>query len=238
MIIAARALELRDYHSKLEEAKKILIIGGGLVGIELAGEICTYYKNKDITIIHSNNKLIERNPEKASNYTERFLKKKGVKIIFNEKIIKTNKKYITDKGNSYSADLAFLCTGIIPNFEFLTKNFSKYLNEKNQIIVNENLQITDNLNIFAAGDITNINIEKTAQNAKRQAEIVVKNITALENNKILSTYGSKQTPLVISLGKYNGIFCWGKLVLTGIIPGILKTLIEKREMWKYRRFNI
>lgn len=238
IIITARAKNLRDSHEKLEKAKKILIIGGGLVGVELAAEICTHYKDKEITIIHAKDKLIERNHEKAVKYAENFLKNKGIDIIYNERVIKTKKAlFTTDKGNKIKADLAFLCTGITPNFSFMKKNFSSSLNEKNQIKVNSYLQLinkTSYNNIFVAGDITDINIEKTAQNAINQAKTLVNNIKALENNKPLFAYQAKQTPLVISLGKYNGIFSWGKFVFTGLIPGILKTLIEKREMWKYK----
>ena len=75
-------------------------------------------------------------------------------------------------------------------------------------------------------------MKKTARNAKRQAEIVIKNIYALERNKKLLVYTCKKTPLVISLGKYNGIYSHGKFVFTGVIPALMKALIEKWEMWK------
>ncbi len=235
IVILTRAKTLKNCSSKLEKAKKILIVGGGLVGTELAAEICTHYKNKEIVIIHSKDRLIERNSKEASRYAEKFLKKRGIKIIYNEIAVESNKyKFTTNKGSILKADMVFLCTGIIPNFESMKKNFSKNLNESNQIKVNEYLQLTNHKNIFAAGDITDITEEKTAQNALRQARAVVKNIKAIENNKPLLIYKSKQAPLVISLGKYCGIFSWKNFVFTGIVPGILKTLIEKREMWKLK----
>ena len=43
VVIATRAKTLQNHSASLERAKNILIIGGGLVGVELAGEICWKY---------------------------------------------------------------------------------------------------------------------------------------------------------------------------------------------------
>lgn len=236
IIKVTRAEHLRDCYNSLCKAREVLIIGGGLVGVELAAEICTHYNDKKITIIHSKEKLIERNHEKAIRYAENFLKKKGVKIIYGERAKQKEENFfLTDKGNKFSTDMAFLCTGITPNYDFMKINFAHCLNEKNQIKVNEYLQLVGEKNIFAAGDITDRLEEKTAQNAERQAMIIVKNIIALENKEDLFQYHSKKTPLVISLGKYNGIIDLGDFVLTGIISALLKSFIEWREMYRLKK---
>ncbi len=232
IILADRIKNFQRYHNLLIKSKNILIIGGGLVGVELAGEISTKYPKKEITIIHSKNKLIERNPKSASDYAEKFLKKRGVEILYNNYILKKEKnKLFTKKGDILNVDLVFLCTGINPNSKFLNQNL---LNKQKQIIVNENLQVKGYKNIFAAGDINDILIEKTAQNAEKQANMVIKNIKALESSKKLLIYNHKKTPLVISLGKYSGIFIWNNFVFTGFIPGLLKNLIEFFEIFKIK----
>lgn len=237
VVIATRAKTLWKHSSDLKNAEKILIIGGGLVGVELAGEICWKYPEKRITIVHSFENLIQRNNEKAIKYAEKFLKKKGVEIIYNERLTGSKGgKFFTDKKNTIEADIAFLCTGITPNYEFMKKYFSDILNEKNQIKVNEFLQIEGENNIFAPGDLNNLNIEKTAQNAEKQAELVIKNILALEKNEELIAYKGKQTPLVISLGKYSGIFTHKNFNFFGIIPGFMKWAVEKKEIWRRKWF--
>jgi len=236
IIKITRAEHLRDCYTNLCKAKEILIIGGGLVGVELAAEISTHYNDKNITIIHSKEKLIERNHGKAIKYAESFLKKRGVKIIYGERVTQRKKNiFLTDKGNEFRSDMVFLCTGITSNYDFMKSYFSHKLNEKNQIIVNEHLQLIEVKNIFVAGDITNRLEEKTAQNAERQAKVVVKNILALEKGSNLISYHSKKTSLVISLGKYNGILDLGNFVITGIVPALLKSFIERKEMRKLKR---
>ena len=43
-----------------------MIIGGGAVGVEMAGEIAEKYSAKTITILHSNNVLV------SNNFTDTF----------------------------------------------------------------------------------------------------------------------------------------------------------------------
>ncbi len=237
LVISTRAGHLKRNYINLCKANNVLIIGGGLVGVELAAEISTHYKGKSITLVHSKNRLIERNNSKTISYADKFLTKKGVKIIYNERVIDTKengKIYHTDKNHEIKTDLAFLCTGITPNFKFMNKNFKDRLNNKNFIKVNEYLQLEGTKNIFAAGDVNSTGIEKTAQNAKIQAQLVVKNIRALEKKRKLKEYNQYKTPLVISLGKWNGIFESNKFVFTGLVPGIMKSIIELKEMLALR----
>ncbi len=237
IIIATRATTLRNYHDKLSKSKNIIIIGGGLVGVELAGEILSKYKDKLITIVHSGEKLIERNHERAIMYADKFLRDKGVKIVLKEKVISNEKGIcITDKKTCINADMIFLCTGIVPNFEFMKKNYNKCLNEKNQIKVNEYLQLFGEKNIFVAGDVNDLKVEKTAQNAEKQGWAVVRNIMRMEKEMDLIKFEAKKTPLVISLGKYKGIFDNGKFVWGGIIPALMKQHIENWAMLKKRMF--
>ena len=84
--------------------------------LELASEIITHYPDKTITIIHAKDKLIERNHEKAITYADKFLRKKGVKVVFGQRVVGKKKNlFITSNGNKIKSDLAFLCTGIKPN---------------------------------------------------------------------------------------------------------------------------
>ena len=230
IVIAARANHIGSYYNKIKDAKKITIVGGGLVGVELSAEIVTNYKNKEVVLIDDKSKVMERTPEKASAYAEKFLRKNKVILVYNEQVIEYTPVIITDKGKRIEADLVFLCTGIIPNSDFLEKNFKNILNENKYVMVNEHLQVLNYSNIFAAGDVNNTEVEKTAQNAIQQAKIIISNIRALEKNKVLKKYAQRKTPLVISLGKWDGVFIFHDIVVHGFIPGLMKTIIEKWEM--------
>lgn len=225
MIIPSGAEDLKNCSERLKKSKDILIIGGGLIGVELAAEIITKYKDKKIKIVHSGENLISRNHKKTMRYAEKFLVEKGVDIIFNERVSK-------DKKIS-KADIIFLCTGMVPNFDFMKRHFEGDLTEKGYINVNNFLQLENHENIFVAGDIVNNKEEKIAQNAESHAETIAHNIKSLENKKNLKEYESKKKAMVISLGKYNGILEYKNFVWGGIIPAILKFFIEKNTMRNY-----
>lgn len=235
IVIATRANHLKHKHNDLEKAEKIVIIGGGAVGVELAGEILGEYSKKEVALVHSSSKLIERNSPEASKYAEKILKSMGAKLIFGERVNKVNKSFcMTDKGRKIDADMIFLCTGIKPNFELL-KKFDNVLNKNNQVRVNEFMQVNGFENIFAAGDITGVEEEKTAQNAEKQARIVARNICRLEAGEELVGYVSKKRTMVLSLGKWRGIIdsSWG--TWRGFIPSLVKRAVEIKEMWKKRK---
>ncbi len=235
-IIPSRAKTLFQASKNLEKATKILIIGGGLVGIELAGEICEKYPDKLITLVHASPEILERHNKKTRKYVINYLVNKKVQVRTNQRIVKWSKNsYFTDKGEKIQADMAFFCTGIIPNTEYLKENTLKIpsINE-NKIEVNSFLQVSKYQNIFSAGDVNNIPVEKTAQNAEQQANIIYKNIRSLEKNKPLIEYHNRKNPVVISLGKRKGVLEYNNIVITGFIPSILKWFIEKKEMSKYK----
>src|SRR3989338_850629 len=182
LVIASRAQELRDSARKLSKAEYILIIGGGIVGVELAAEIICAFPDKKVKIVHARKELMERTPAKARAYSRLFLEKRGVTILFDERVIESNGKYLTDTKKALSCDIAFLCTGIMPNYEHLGI-CSTQINERKFLCVNEFLQVAGRKNIFAAGDVNDVMEEKTAQAAEKQAAAAARNIFCLQQKR-------------------------------------------------------
>lgn len=234
LVVAGHADNLIDSEAKIKQSENILIIGGGLVGTELAGEILTEYPSKKVTLIHSEGRLMHRNHSKSILNSERQLKKLGLNIIYSDRI-KDYKKgvYYTQKGKSLKPDLAFLSIGPRPNTAFLKKNFSDKLTSRNQVRVNPQLQMKGTKNVFIAGDITDIKEEKTAHNAEMHAKTIVKNIQALENKTSLQTYKSTGNILLISLGQKRAIFENKNKSFKGMIPSWMKKLVEMKIIWQH-----
>jgi NADH dehydrogenase FAD-containing subunit len=64
----------------VKNAKKIVIVGAGAVGVELAAEIVEVYAGKDVTLISSDAKLFQDRPEKLGRVATEWLKSHGVKV--------------------------------------------------------------------------------------------------------------------------------------------------------------
>lgn len=216
--------------NKIEKAKKVLLIGGGAVGVELAAEL----PNKKTIIVDKSKHLLMRLPAKAGAYAKKYLQKKGVKIVHNHAITSHNGIFVTDKNKEVPADIAFLCTGFLPNSKLLKYFDPKALNAKGFIEVTPSFQLKNHKNIFAVGNITTISQEKSAQNAEREANHLVKNIKKILRGKELQPFIPKEGPMVISLGPYDGLFVYKNLTLTGLFPALLKKIIELKTVWRYK----
>jgi len=229
--IAERGADVGKYYERLKNAGRVLIIGGGIVGVELTGEIIWKYPEKKIVIVHPYDRLMQRCAIGVGRYVDGFFKRNNVEIIYNERIVKDGKGiFFTDKNRKINADMGFLCTGIKANSELL-KGFRGVVDEKGFVKVNGFLQLAGYDKIFVAGDVNNVKEEKTAQNAEEQAKIVVDNLRRLERGKPLIMYKSKPRIMVISLGKL-GVLTYKNFMMAGLFPGWLKGKIERREMKK------
>ncbi len=217
------AKTLAKYHTKLKLSKSVLITGGGPTGVELAAEICCAHPSLKVTLVHSKDRLLERCDLRASRYAKTFLTDHGVNVILDDKITaKKDKEYITANGARIKADIAFSCTGITPNTQMIE---GLPMDKKGHLRVDKTLRVVGHKNIFAPGDINDIACEKTAQNAKLQARAVIENIRGGDVE-----FDARPTPLVISLGKHDGIFTHKGITFTGRIPSFMKKAIERKEM--------
>ncbi len=234
VVSAYSSKELEKNSKNLLKSNNIVIIGGGLVGIELAGEIIEKFPEKNISIIQSSSSILPRNHKKAIDLAKNFLENKEVKIMTEKVVDKIeNGRIITNKNEKIKCELVFLCSGISPNSDFMKEEFKKYLDEKKAIKVNKFLQVEKHDNLFAIGDVNNIKEEKTAQSAEKQGKIVAKNIIRIENNQRLKEYHPEKRIMLISLGKWNAIFEYKGIVFSGLIPAFMKWLVEKKTIIKY-----
>lgn len=151
------AYEIKE---KAKDCKKIAILGAGLVGIDaLIGLL--EYKNLDISVIYREPFILNRQLDEysASVYENKF-KELGVKFFkgasVNEICMDNNENIIgvvLDDENYIECDMAIVATGVIPNAEFINKEFISY---DRGIIIDENCKTTSK-DIFAAGDVVGKN---------------------------------------------------------------------------------
>jgi len=60
------------------------VIGSGVVGVETATEIATYFEGKNVTLITRDSKLLSGLTEKAQTMALDYLTKLKIKIEFNK----------------------------------------------------------------------------------------------------------------------------------------------------------
>ena len=234
IVLPNRADTLRKAHQKLEQAQSVLIVGGGIVGVELAGEISHFYPKKHVTLVHSKECLMERCVPRVQSYVKNYFFQRGVNIVYNQRLEVKSGKFILSSGEEMKADLCFFCTGITPNTEFFRKHFSSSLNERKQVKVKETLQLEHYPHIFVVGDLNDIQEEKTAQSAEKQAAVAALNLFALEEGRKLSSYHTFPKVMVISIGRFSGVLTYKNIVLCVLLPALIKWFVEWKTMMRYR----
>ncbi|KAG1679928.1 hypothetical protein FOA52_006992 [Chlamydomonas sp. UWO 241] len=85
--LAARTAELHAAADRLKAADSVAVVGGGTVGVELAAEIAGRFGGtKAVTLITSQSRLLDRLPPAAGAYAERWLRARGVTLLFGARV--------------------------------------------------------------------------------------------------------------------------------------------------------
>jgi NADH dehydrogenase FAD-containing subunit len=82
-----RHAQLAAHASRIARAKHVLIIGGGIVGVELAAELAAAAGRSPqrLTLTHSATSLLDGLPSSASEHATEWLKRHGVEILLGER---------------------------------------------------------------------------------------------------------------------------------------------------------
>ncbi len=152
--IPKNKVSLDQLASQVPGAKKIVVIGGGFIGVEVSDELNKV--GKDVTLVevleHVLGAVFDNDiAEKAEN----VLKARGVNVKSGSGIKEiTGQGKVTgvtlENGEKLEADIVILAMGYIPNTD-LAKSAGLELNSYGQIKVDEYMR-TECTNVFAVGD--------------------------------------------------------------------------------------
>ncbi|MDZ4726577.1 MAG: FAD-dependent oxidoreductase [Leptospira sp.] len=221
-----------------KQIQSVWILGGGLTGIELATELKE--SNKEISVgIIEQGKFAHQFSKKGQTYIRNFFQKNHIQIIEGAKLIEHQNNEITfGNGTKVSYDLLIKTTGFLCSD--LAKEAGIDTNEKNQIYVNEYLQIPKYQNVFVAGDAVylpgsalRMGCVTAMPMGVYAAETVMKSL----NGKKVYPFKFGFAGRCVSLGRKNGLIqmtnAYDKpkdLIFTGKLGAIIKELVCKYTM--------
>ena len=182
---------------KNNNVKKVAVIGGGFIGIEIAENLIKM--ELDTTLIELNNQILAPIDFEIAKIAQDEMIKKGVNLILSDGVQKFNEnQIILNSNNAIDYDLCILAIGIKPETD-LARNAG--LETNRGIIVDKYLK-TSNEFIYAAGDNIEAKDFVNGQNtllplagpANRQGRIVADNICGFN-----STYKNTQGTSVVKI---------------------------------------
>lgn len=78
--------ELQEVQQAIVASQKIAVVGGGAVGVELASDIKDFYPEKDVTLVHSRNNLLNNFGKRLQDYALTALRDElNVRVLLNER---------------------------------------------------------------------------------------------------------------------------------------------------------
>lgn len=171
--------------SKCSDAKNVVIIGAGYIGVELAEAF--EIQGKNTTLIDAEDRIMAKYLDKEfTDIAEKEFKEKGVNLVLGQKVQKFEgtdskvSKVVTDK-NEFEADLVILCIGFAPSTKLIQGKLDTLPN--GAIIIDEYMQ-TSEKDVFAAGDCCVVKFNPAndtryiplATNAVRMGTLIGKNL--------------------------------------------------------------
>lgn len=203
----------RSFKRELASAKHVLIVGGGSVGLEYAGELVHYHPDKKVTIVHGGKALMNQ------TYVSKFRKSlldavtnKGVEVILEDKVspdaIPANGYVTTEGGRTIRADIIIVAAGGRPNTSVVRTLDPGVVTKSGTVLVTPELRAklsSGAQNVWAIGDIIEWPEQKMVFKASTgHAPVVAKNILASIQAGKLTQYGGKPEMIFVTLGPKGG----------------------------------
>ncbi|EAR87487.1 pyridine nucleotide-disulfide oxidoreductase (macronuclear) [Tetrahymena thermophila SB210] len=217
-----RKEQMKQLIDKFNKSKKVLVVGGGAVGVEIAGLVKDQFKHLQVELWTKPQELLPQFPKRARRLADSALKKLGIKIEYGkaiEKLPESQYDYIFDcRGNIYS-----------PSF-MMNEVFKQYVDSKGRIVVDQFMRLENHKHIFCIGDacITPNDEPKMSYNASIQGQFAAQNIIKTENNDTsLKRLVDSSNIYNITTSKKQAILCLGeKIAFESITVYYTKMMIE------------
>jgi NADH dehydrogenase FAD-containing subunit len=231
--MAQQLADLRATHQKLAAAGRVLIVGAGPVGLELAGEIKEVWPDKHVVVVDRSDQLLPGFLPEVRDELHRQLDELGVELRLGTGLTALPRvgagrfTVTTEHGDQIVADIWFRAFGVQINTGYLADGRLSPLTEHGTVPVTERLNVQGYERVYAIGDITALPDPKMASYAMTQAEVVVRNIHAqLAGDQPGTAHAATERRILVPLGTRAGV---GQLPTPdGAAPATVETVYQRK----------
>ena len=237
------------------EDSHIVIVGGGLSGVEIAAEMAHFAKkffhsgtfacdNMKISLISGSGGILKGMRPQLIEKAKKRLEVLGVNVVEGRYMQRCDNETLYLDNNQALPYSFIVFAGGVEAANISTKiDVSK--NNKDQIIPNSFLQVKGFPEVFVAGDAAEIRDEKTNEIlspcvlvAKHSSEAAAKNILALIQNKQLQECKARVDGVLVALGgRYAVCDLFGKVFVNGFLGYLLKEFVFLRYRLPLQRIS-
>ncbi|GAA0377420.1 hypothetical protein Acor_43250 [Acrocarpospora corrugata] len=177
--------KIRDAHDALRGAQRVLVVGAGPAGLELAGEIKAVFPGKHVTIADISPDILPGPFDQELREELRAqLDRLGIELKLGspltalpdaEPATLATIAITTEAGDQLTADIWFRCFGVVPRTDYLTGQLAAARTDRGYVHVDDYLRVGGVDRVYAIGDIADADRD-TVGSANAQAELVSANI--------------------------------------------------------------
>ncbi|ABR36124.1 FAD-dependent oxidoreductase [Clostridium beijerinckii] len=175
----------KEIEARRSDAKNVVVIGGGYIGVELAEAF--KIQNKNVTLIDAEERIMSKYLDKEfTDIAENEFRNHGINLVLGEKVKlfkgdNDKVSHVVTDNNEYEADLVILCIGFAPSTALVKGKLETLQN--GAIMIDEYMQ-TSRKDVFAAGDCCVVKFNPAddtryiplATNAVRMGTLIAHNI--------------------------------------------------------------
>ncbi|MFF5085956.1 FAD-dependent oxidoreductase [Streptomyces niveus] len=224
--VAAEALErIRAAHKELAGAERVLIVGAGPVGLELAGEIKAVWPGKHVSVVDPAERLMPAFAPEMREELRRQLDALGVELRLGTALAREPSAapgraraftVPTVASGELAADIWFRCHGVSVGGGHLGAELAAARTPQGLVRVTDTLNVDArggggqgrvHRHVYALGDLAALAESKMAAHAVRHAAVVAANILAqVRGEEPASVYRPSPTPsILLPLGPHGGV---------------------------------
>ncbi len=208
-----------------DERVRIVIVGGGATGVELAAELFSaaaglrHYGLEvfdegrlEVTLVEAGPRILPALPERLSAAAQGELEALGVRVLTATRVTAAEAgAIVVEDGQRIAGDLMVWAAGV-RGPDVLAGIGGLETTHTNQLVVTETLQTTRDPRIFALGDCAFFRaagaerpVPPRAQAAHQMADTVFRNLVAVQQNRPLVPFVYRDRGSLVSLSRYSTI---------------------------------
>ena len=204
--LVEREASWRRQHELLRSAASVAILGGGPVGVELAGEIASAFPGKPTTLVERRGELLPALGRAAGRKARRVLQSLGVTVLAGAPGEVRNGAIVLGDGRTVPAHLFFQALGVKHDPDLLRTHFPEAVEDSGRVRVDDWLRLTGSPNVFVIGDAAATPEIKLGALAELHARKAFENVGAMLEHRPLARYKPVRGPMGYAvLGRRAGL---------------------------------
>jgi NADH dehydrogenase len=209
-------------HERLETIagttrSRVVVVGGGLEGIEGLGEILRRYAGElsSITLVEARDRLLPGTPGGVHRHLEKLIEAAGVELVFDDAVERiTPRTVLLASGRRLRSDATIWTGGPAPAPLLVDSGLAE---PGSWVPVRNNLEHREHRNVFVVGDAAELPapLRKQAYHALDMGRCAARNIERRAAGRRLAGFKPSPKPTLLAFGDMDTVLITDRIAVAG-----------------------